>query len=119
MPLKPNEQIIVSAAVGTAVFSIFALNAPNLADVKASAPGGGASVNTHKSVKTAVWTSALLVSGLGLLAKDPTIYIVGGLITVAEGWKYYHANATDSRTGAVVAPGAAASGQPSPTLNGG
>ena len=119
MALKPNEQIIVSAAVGTAVYGIFQLNAPNLADVKASAPGGAASVNTHKSVKTAVWTSAILVSGLGLLAKDPTIFIVGGLLTVVEGWKYMHANATDSKTGAVVAPGAAASGQPSPTLQDG
>ncbi len=119
MSLKPNEQIIVSAAVGTAVYGIFQLNAPNLADVKASAPGGGASVNTHKSVKTAVWTSAIFVSGLALLAKEPAIFIVGGLITVVEGWKYYHANATDSKTGAVVAPGASVSGQPSPTLNAG
>ncbi len=117
MALKPNEQIIVSAAVGTAVYGIFQLNAPNLADVKASAPGGAASVNTHKSVKTAVWTSAVLVSGLGLLAKDPTIFIVGGLLTVVEAWKYMHANSVDSATGAVVAPGSAMNGQPSPTLN--
>jgi len=119
MALKPNEQIIVSAAIGTAVYSIFALNAPNLADVRASAPGGAASANTHKSVKTATWSSALLVSGIGLLAKDPTIYIVGGLLTVVEAWKYHYANATDAATGAVTAPGAAVSGQPAPTLNGG
>jgi hypothetical protein len=119
MALKPNEQIIVSAAVATSVYGIFALNAPNLADVKASPAGGGASVNTHKSVKTAVWTSAVLVSGLGLLAKDPTIYIVGGLMTIVEGWKYYHANATDQATGNVIAPGASAAGQATPTLNAG
>jgi hypothetical protein len=117
MALKPNEQIIVAASVAVAVYGIFQLNAPNLADVKASAPGGAASLNTHKSVKTAVWTSAILVSGLGLLAKDPAIYIVGGLLTTVEAWKYHHANATDMVTGAVVAPGAAMNGQPSPTLN--
>src|SRR5487761_150881 len=115
MSLKPNEQIIVAAAVGTAVYGIFQLNAPNLADVKASMPGGAASLNTHKSVKTAVWTSAVLVSGLGLLAKDPAIFIVGGLITSVEGWKYYHANATGTG-GPAVAPGSAMNGQPSPTL---
>lgn len=118
MALKPNEQIIVSAATATAVYGIFQLNAPNLADVKASAPGGAASVNTHKSVKTAVWTSALLVSGLGILAKDPAIYIVGGLLTVVEAWKYLHANSTDGK-GNVVAPGSAVTGQAAPTLNGG
>jgi hypothetical protein len=120
MPLKPNEQIIVSAATATAVYGIFALNAPNLSDVKASAPGGAASVNTHSSVKTAVWTAAIFVSGLAILAKDPAIFIVGGLITTVEGWKYYHANSTDAKTGAVVAPGFAVNnGQPSPTLNAG
>ncbi len=59
------------------------------------------------------------MSGLALLAKDPAIFIVGGLITVAEGWKYFHANATDHATGGVVAPGSAMNGQPSPTLNSG
>jgi hypothetical protein len=117
VPLKPNEQIVTSAAVVATVYGIFSLNAPNLADVRASTPGGGASAVTHKSVKTAVWTSAILVSGLGLLAKDPTIYIVGALAVVAESWKYYHANATDGR-GNVVAPGSAGNGQPTPTLNG-
>jgi hypothetical protein len=119
MALKPSEQIITSAFVATAVIGIFQLEAPNLADVKASAPGGAASVNTHKSVKGAVWTSAALVSGLAVLAKDPVIYIVGGLVTALEGWKYYTANATDAATGAVVAPGAATNGQPTPTLNAG
>jgi hypothetical protein len=118
--LKPNEQIIVAAAIGTAVFAIFQLDAPNLADVKASAPGGQTSVNTHKSVKTAVWTAAIFVSGISILAKDPAIFIVGGLLTSVEGWKFYHANSVDSVTGAVVAPGSALNnGQPSPTLNAG
>jgi hypothetical protein len=116
--LKPNEQIIVAASLGVVVYGIFQLNAPNLADVKASAPGGAASLNTHKSVKTATWTSAVLVSGLGILAKDPAIFIVGGLITIAEAWKFNHANVTDGQ-GGVVAPGASVSGQPSPTLNAG
>ena len=118
MSLKPNEQIIVAAATATAVYGIFQLNAPNLADVKASAPGGAASVNTHKSVKTAVWTSAAFVSGLAILAKDPAIYIVGGLMVAVEGWKFYHANCTDA-TGKVVAPGSAMTGQAAPTINGG
>lgn len=117
--LKPNEQIIVAAGTATAVFAIFQLNAPNLSDVKASAPGGAASLNTHKSVKTAVWTAAAFVSGLAILAKDPSIFIVGGLLTTVEAWKYYQANSVDSATGHVVAPGSAMGGQPAPTLNAG
>lgn len=117
--LKPSEEIMTSAAVVTAVIGVFTLNAPNLADVKASAVGGGASLNTHKSVKTATWTSAIMVAGIGLLAKSPTIYVVGALATVAEAWKYHHANAVDPRSGAVVAPGSSVSGQPAPTLQAG
>ena len=114
MNLKPSEEIQVSALSVAVVYGIFQLNAPNLADVKASSPGGAASLNTHKSVKTAVWTSAVVISALALLAKSPTIFIVGGLMTTAEGWKYYHANASDG-TGKFMAPGQA--GQP--TLSGG
>lgn len=116
MALKPDSQILTAAAVGILVYGIFQVNAPNLADVKASAPGGAASVITHGSVKTAVWTSAAVVAGLSILAKDPAIFIVGGLVTSVEGWKYYAANSTDQASGAVVAPGAA-TGQPTPTLN--
>jgi hypothetical protein len=116
MALKPDQEIIVSALVALAVYSIFQHDTPNLADIKASAPGGAASLNTHKSVKTAIWTSAALVAGVGLLAKDPTIYIVGGAVTVVESWKHLHANVTDAK-GNVVAPGMSVSGQPSPTLN--
>ena len=104
MPRKPNEQIIVAAAIGTAVYGIFQLNAPNLADVKASAPGGAASVNTHKSVKTAIWTSAILVSGLGLLAKDPTVFVVGGSLAAFLTWRAKHANMTNPSTGQVTLP---------------
>lgn len=116
--LKPSEEIQVSALSAAVVYGIFQLNAPNLADVKASMPGGAASLNTHASVKTATWTSAVVISSLALLAKSPTVFIVGGLMTVAESWKYYHANATDGK-GNVIAPGASATGQPSPTLNAG
>jgi hypothetical protein len=119
MALKPNDSIIVAALVSVGVFLIFQHTAPNLADVKASAPGGAASVNTHSSVKVAIGESAALVAGVAILAKDPTVYILGGLVTVVEGWKYLHANATDSATGAVVAPGANTTGQPTPTLQAG
>jgi hypothetical protein len=117
MALKPDQSIIVAALVAAGVYGIFQHNAPNLSDVRASAPGGAASMNTHNSVKTAIYTSAALVIGVGILAKDPTVYILGGLVTAVEGWKYYEANSKDAATGNVVAPGSSMSGQPAPTLN--
>lgn len=117
MKLKPSESVIVATLVALGVLMIFGNTAPNTADIKASAPGGAASLNTHKSIKTAVYEAAALVVGVAVLARDPAVYVVGGAITAFEGWKGYHANSVDSATGAVVAPGANTTGQPTPTLN--
>lgn len=99
--LKPSEEIQVSALSAAVVYSVFQLNAPNLADVKGAQPGNP---TVHKSVKTAALTATAVTAGLALLAKSPTIFIVGGLLTVIESWKFYHGNATQPNTGAVVVP---------------
>jgi hypothetical protein len=96
--LKPNEELTVSALAATVVYGIFQLDAPNLSNVKA-APAGNSTV--HGSVKTAAWTSAVVVAGISLLAKSPTVFVVGGLLTVAESWKYMHANSTSHKTGKI------------------
>ena len=105
MSLKPNEELMISAVSVAAVLSVFQLEAPPLANVKASAPGGAASLNTHKSVKGAILTSTAVVGALAILGKSPTVYVVGGLTIAALGWKYMHANVTHPQTGQVVAPG--------------
>ena len=116
--LKPNEELMISAVSVAAVVSVFQLEAPPLADVKASAPGGGASALTHKSVKGAILTSAAVVGALAILGKSPTVYVVGGLTTVILGWKYMHANATHPATGAVIAPGSSPSAAGGGTIQG-
>jgi hypothetical protein len=98
MNLKPSEEIQVSALSAAVVYGIFQLNTPNLADVR-NAPAGNR--NVHGSVKTAAWTSAVVISGLALLAKSPTIFIVGSVMIVGETWKFFHANATSPETGQV------------------
>lgn len=99
MNLKPSEELQVSALSAAVVYGIFSLNAPNLADVKA-APAANAIA--HGSVKTAAWTSTVVIAGLALLAKSPTIFVVGGAMIVVESWKYFHANATDPATGKIA-----------------
>jgi hypothetical protein len=105
MALKPDSNVMIAAVTAAAVFAVFQLEAPPLADVRASAPGGLSAGTTHRSVKGAVYTSTAVVLGLALLAKSPEIYVVGGLVTAGLGWKYYSANVTHPVTGAVVAPG--------------
>lgn len=94
--LKPNEEVMASAFALTAVYSIFSLQVPNLADVKA-APSNNP--NVYKSVKGAAVESAAVVAGVALLAKSPTIFTVGSLAIVALSWHYHHANAVAPSTG--------------------
>lgn len=101
--LKPSEEIQAGALTAAVVYGIFQLDAPNLADVRASQPGGGGAAHVHGSVKTAAWTAAVVTAGLAILAKSPTIFIIGGVMTVIESWKYYHANAISPATGKVPA----------------
>jgi hypothetical protein len=105
--LKPSEELQVSAITTALVVGIWQLDAPNLSSVKAAMPNNS---TVHSSVKTAAWTSAVITAGIALLAKSPTVFIVGGVVTVLESWKYYHANATHPQTGQVVIP--APNGQP-------
>ena len=86
--LRPEGELTIGALSATIVYSIFALNAPNLADVRADQP----SMNTYKSVNTATFTSAAVVSGLALLSKSPTVLVIGGAMTLFEAWKYHFHN---------------------------
>lgn len=103
MSLKPSEEFQISAIVAALVYGIYQLNAPNLADVRASRAGTGDAAHVHGSVKEAAWTAAVVVAGLAILAKSPTIFVVGGVVNTAEAWKYYHANVTNPSTGKVDA----------------
>jgi hypothetical protein len=87
--LKPSEEVIAASFAVASVLAIFSQHTPNLADVKAD---GANSDNTRRSIRSAVLTSAAIVSGIALLGKAPAVYIVGGAVIVIEGVQYAHAN---------------------------
>jgi hypothetical protein len=87
--LKPSEEVVAASFAVASVLAIFSAHAPNLADVKADAANND---NTRRSVRSAVLTSAAIVSGIALLGKSPAVYIIGGLTIVIEGFQFAHAN---------------------------
>lgn len=99
--LKPNEEIMAAAFALSGVYAVFSIEAPNLADVRAAKPGNKI---VHGSVRTAAITSGAMVAGVALLAKSPTVFVVGGLATAAMAWTYYHGNAVEPNSGQVVVP---------------
>jgi hypothetical protein len=52
--------------------------------------------------KAAAWFSAAVVGGISLIAKDATVFILGGTMIVALSWWYKHSNAVDPQFHSVV-----------------
>jgi len=94
--LKPNESLMASAAVVTAVYATFQMALPSVVDERV-APVGDADLAAAERVAT--WTAAGLVSVVSLIAKDPTIFVLGGLSIVVLSWTHRHANEVNPLTG--------------------
>jgi hypothetical protein len=117
--LKPEISIPAALALGVAVYGIFQVNLPSVTEVRAADMDNQ---DVASAERAATWEAAGLVATLSLIAKDPTIFLVGGAITVGLAWKYRHANAvspltgkaTGNQTGAVAAA-AQMPGAPAPT----
>ena len=105
MALKPEISVPAALALGVAVYGIFQINLPSITEVRAADMD-----NAHvmAAERAATWESAGLVATLSLIAKDPTLFLVGGAITIALSWKYRHANLVHPGTGKVMGPGSVA-----------
>lgn len=101
MALKPEVSLGLAAAVAVGVYSVFQVEVPDLATVKAASPN---QPHIKSSINSAGWTAAGIVAGISLLAKDPTIFVVGGAVAAALTWKYKHGNMSHPVTGEVVPP---------------
>jgi hypothetical protein len=101
MALKPEVSLTVAAATGAVVYGIFQMELPSIADVHA-APAHNPFIKT--SINSAGWTAAAVVAGISLLAKDPTVFVVGGSLAAFLTWRAKHANMTNPATGQVTVP---------------
>lgn len=96
--LKPEVSIPAGLATAALVYGVYQHAVPNIADhraVEADNP------DAQSARRQAAWTSAAVVAGVSLLAKDPTIFVIGGAMLVALDWSTRHADAVNPITGAV------------------
>lgn len=91
--LKPEASLMTSLAVGAVVYSVYANATPPMADTR-SLPGGNRDI--QRAERTATWTSAGIVAAISLLAKDPTVFVIGGAITIGMAWWHRHSDLVDS-----------------------
>jgi len=80
MALKPEYSVMSGLTVGAVVFAIHAQATPTQADIQAL-PAGNKDVDSAERKATIM--SAGIVAGISLLAKDPTIFIIGSAATIA------------------------------------
>lgn len=93
--LKPENELVIGGVVAGIVYGIFSLNVPNLADVRhneVSTSPGSSCMNTYKTVNTATVTAAAVVTGIALLSRSRTVFVIGGGMTLIEAWKYHFHN---------------------------
>lgn len=99
--LRPEVSLPIALATGAVVYGIYSTHMPPVAEARVTMPGNQ---SLSSSRKTATWTAAAVVAGISLLAKDPTIFIVGGTLVVVMDVVNRHANSVHPQTGKMVTP---------------
>lgn len=99
MALKPEVSIPVALATGALVYGIYMNALPPVVDIRTAAPNHP---DVASAEKGAAWTAATAVAAVSLIAKDMTVFIVGGGMIIALSWWHRHANMVDPAFGMAV-----------------
>lgn len=102
MGLKPEISLGVGLATATVVYGIYMNALPPVVDLRTT-PANNSDVAATE--KAASWTAAAVVAGISLIAKDATVFIIGGGMIVALSWWNKHANMVNPEFGLAVPKG--------------
>lgn len=95
---RPEVSLPLAAATGTLVYAIYNRGLPTAADMRV----GNAGDETIETIrKQNAWMAAAVVSGISLLAKDATVFVVGGAMLVGFDWFTRANNWTNPLSGRV------------------
>lgn len=115
MALKPEASVMSGLAVCGVVYGIHSNFTPTMADMQ-GLPAGNKDVDG--SERAATWLSIGVVSGISLLAKDPTIFVMGSVATVAMAFLTRHAVWTEPAVHPAASGDTVASPVSSPAASG-
>jgi hypothetical protein len=100
--LKPEGSLTAGVATMAIVYAIYSHSLPSQAEIHATAANDD---NIEAARKKAIISSAAVVGGISLIARDPTVFILGSFTAVGLDFMARHANATSPETGKLVAYG--------------
>jgi hypothetical protein len=101
-PLTRSASLGTGIATAALVWGIYNSALPTLADARVS-PANDKDLSKTERMATAA--SIAVVSGISLLAKDGTVFVIGGSMVVILAWWHRHANAANSLGGGAMTPG--------------
>ena len=104
--LKPEGSLAAGVATMAVVYTVYTSSVPPMAVVHAT---GANDDNVEAGRKKAIITSAAVVGGISLIAKDPVIFILGSFTAVGLDFMVRHANASSPDTQKLVGYGASES----------
>lgn len=99
--MKAETSVVAGLSTAALVYAIYANATPTIADVRVAKPHDQ---DIESSRKLAAWTSAGVVAGVSLIAKDGTIFVLGGAMIIALDWWHRHANEVNPLAGRATAP---------------
>src|SRR4030095_608008 len=89
MALRPKASAMVGLGAATLVYGIYSAALPPVADVRVADPNNE---DINSAERLAAWSAAAAVAGISLITKDPTVFIMGGLMAVTLSWWHRHAD---------------------------
>lgn len=99
MALKPEASLLVGLASATVAYGVFSAALPTAADIR-TLPEGQKDVDSAE--RTAAWIAAATVAGIALMARDMTVFIIGGTSVIGLSWMYKHSNMVMPNLGLAV-----------------
>lgn len=99
--MKAEVSVIAGLSVASIVYAVYSNMTPNIADIRVAKPND---TDVDATRKAAAWTSAAIVAGVSLVAKDGTIFVIGGAMVIMMDWFHRHADQVTPLTGRATAP---------------
>lgn len=99
--LKPEISIATGVALAALVYGVYSHALPSVVDHRV---GDLNDADAAAAERVATFTTAAVVSAVSLLAKDPTIFVLGGGMVVVMSFIHRHANMVNPMTGRATSP---------------
>lgn len=97
--LKPEVSLGVGLATAALVYATYNGALPSVADVRVAKPNNP---DVGAARRLAAWTSAGVVGAVSLMAKDPTVFVIGGAMVIALDWWHRYSDQVNPMIGKVA-----------------